>query len=188
MRLRTKLSRSKDLLAVNDKDRSREISNMLVVKSEEHSIVHAVMILFSKVRDIIKLESDKKMGAILQDAGFPGVTVLDAIAWLRSVVGSVAAFDQPTNKFFRVYDGFEPDILGPVAVAKLCSLESEGVLDFATREAVIDHLLMLDCEEVDEQIVVWVALIVLYYNDRDSSALSSLESSVLFSSVQGVVQ
>jgi uncharacterized protein Smg (DUF494 family) len=162
--------------------------NMLVVKSTEHSIVHAVMMLFSSMRDIIKLESNTAMSKTLLEAGFPQEVIEDAICWLRSVSDCKNTIMAPSKQHCRVYDGFECDILGPDIIAKLFCLEAEQILDFHSREMVIDHLLALDCQEVDEQLVLWVTLIVLYYSNKDSKALLSLENAVLLDSTQGVMQ
>ena len=162
--------------------------HMIVVKSEEHSIVHAVMTLFSTMSEFgdSKKCSAKAMHAALTEAGFPKNTAQQAVKWINAIINKPVAISTARGQSFRIYEQFEIDLLGKAVIAKLYNLEAEGVLDFYTRELVIDRLCALHEEKLDEFIVIWVALIVLYYTDRDSSALASLENDVLFSLAQGV--
>ena len=163
-------------------------SHMIVVKSEEHSIVHAVMVLFTTMSDLAdsKQCTSKAMHSELIEAGFPDKTAQQAVRWINEIINSKVDITSASQQSFRVYEQFEIDFLGQSSIAKLYNLEAEGVLDALTREVVIDRLCALGHEKLDEHIVIWVSLIVLYYTDKNSSALASLENDVLFALGEGV--
>ncbi len=131
----------------------------VVLQSDNHSILHE-----------------------LEGVGFERGEIECALDWLAGLVelqDVLADAPQLTTRAIRYYMPDECQRLSPECRGLLLQLERYGILDPATREVVIDRLMVLEIPEIDPQRVRWVALMALFNQPERKAALIMLQDLVL---------
>jgi Smg protein len=102
----------------------------------------------------------------LSQAGFEHPMIEHAFEWLENL--ALMCEDGESEKpivalpsAIRVFTPLEQEIITMEGLSFIVSLEQTGVLDWRSREMVIDQILSLCVEEVDMEQVKWVILMVL---------------------------
>jgi Smg protein len=115
----------------------------------------------------------------LERAGFAGVDVERALAWLEELATNpVRAELGSTARAIRIFDVLEQARLDTDCRGYLVHLEQIGILSPTQRERVIDRLMALDGDEIDIEKLKWVALMVLFSQPGQETAFSRMEDLV----------
>ncbi|MDF0535372.1 DUF494 family protein [Shewanella sp. A32] len=115
----------------------------------------------------------------LTRAGFHQSEILKALSWLERLA-ALQESDTPyvrTNDSysFRIYTNDEIDKLDVECRGFLLFLEEIGVLNFNTREMVIDRVMELDEPTLVLEDLKWVILMVLFNAPGNESAYEQME-------------
>ncbi|GGZ09221.1 MULTISPECIES: DUF494 family protein [Shewanella] len=115
----------------------------------------------------------------LTRAGFHQSEILKALSWLERLA-ALQESDTPyvrTNDSysFRIYTKEEIDKLDVECRGFLLFLEEIGVLNFNTREMVIDRVMELDESSLVLDDLKWVILMVLFNAPGNESAYAQME-------------
>lgn len=116
----------------------------------------------------------------LKGAGFHQDEIYKALRWLEQLAALQDAEAFPcltkiNNHSVRVYTTEEMQLLDTQCRGFLLFLEQVNVLDFTTRELVIDRVMELDTKEFTLDDLKWVILMVLFNVPGQESAYSQLE-------------
>ena len=122
----------------------------------------------------------------LEDAGFAGVEVDRALDWISDLATHDARIFPCGNDSVRIYSDQEQRILGPESRGMLMSMEANGSITAAQREAVIELLSALGTDEIGPEQVEWVVCMVLSSQPRPEtpSGISAHQSGYI--SLSGV--
>jgi len=93
-------------------------------------------------------------------------------------------FTRSTSKSVRVYTPEETKLLDMECRGFLMFLEQVNVLDFTTRELVIDRVLELDTDFFTMEDLKWVVLMVLFNVPGKEKAYSQMED-LIFDEQEG---
>jgi len=107
----------------------------------------------------------------LTRAGFHQDEIYKALAWLEKLAALQDSDAYPYltrigSKSTRVYTSEEMQLLDVESRGFLMFLEQVNVLDFTTREMVIDRVMELDTKFFSIDDLKWVVLMVLFKNGR----------------------
>ncbi|MCH8500996.1 MAG: DUF494 family protein [Aliidiomarina sp.] len=128
----------------------------------------------------------------LTRAGFHEQEIGKALAWLERLADLQDSQDHPyINQAapvasFRAYTAEEQARLDVQCRGFLLYLEQIGVLDFATREMVIDRVMELDTPQFMLEDLKWVILMVLFNVPGHEDAYSQMED-LLFEEPEGLL-
>lgn len=129
------------------------------------------------------LEQDREsLRTELVEAGFRQSEIGKAFDWLE---GLAAMQDEPgaqrvvNQTSMRIYSDEELERLDTECRGFLLFLEQMGVLDYTTREMVIDRVMALDSDENDLDQLKWVVLMVLFNQPGQEAAVAWMEDLVL---------
>lgn len=125
----------------------------------------------------------------LTRAGFHRQEISKALAWLERLADLQDSHDKPylnrsPSSATRVYTAEEVARLDCSSRGFLMYLESLGVLDFATREMVIDRVMELDTPQFGLDDLKWVVLMVLFNVPGQEDAYDQMEG-LLFEEPDG---
>lgn len=156
---------------------------MLKMKEAKESVLDVLMYLFENYFDEEQMvEPDRgDLEVRLVKAGFGNSLVSQAFDWLEDLGNASAESDDQTTVLphTRIYTQKETDRMGASGIGFLSFLEQNGVLDFTTRERIIDRVMALDADEIDSDQLKWVVLMVLMNQpDEQPSNLAWLEELV----------
>ncbi len=137
-----------------------------------------VHILKHHVNDIGELDdSYDDLMCELEEAGFRQSQVKEALSWLETLASrrtDLSRFSVDPSSM-RVFSDFEQQALGRAGCNYLLSLENMNILNAETKELVIDRVLALEQEGVNEYLIQWVTLVVLYGYPQYNHALKRME-------------
>ncbi|GAB3287597.1 DUF494 family protein [Pseudidiomarina andamanensis] len=127
----------------------------------------------------------------LTRAGFHRQEIHKALAWLERLADlqdSQAApyVNKSESKSTRVFTAEEVARLDCASRGFLMYLESLGVLDFTTREMVIDRVMELDTQQFTLDDLKWVVLMVLFNVPGREDAYDQMEG-LLFEEPEGLL-
>lgn len=113
----------------------------------------------------------------LEEEGFRQSQVREALDWLEILASRRDAMEklQLASSSTRVFSDFERQVLGQSGCNYLLSLENMNILNAETKELVIDRVLALQEEGVNEYLIQWVTLVVLYGYPQHTHALKRME-------------
>ncbi|MFQ6372558.1 DUF494 family protein [Shewanella sp. YIC-542] len=115
----------------------------------------------------------------LTRAGFHQSEILKALSWLERLAAlqeSETPYVRTNDSYsFRVYTPEEIDKLDVECRGFLLFLEGIGVLNFNTREMVIDRVMELDEPTLGLDDLKWVILMVLFNAPGNESAYAQME-------------
>ncbi|WP_371187399.1 DUF494 family protein [Thalassotalea maritima] len=116
----------------------------------------------------------------LTRAGFHQDEIYKALSWLENLAAlqNSDAYPYLTRRpgaSVRVYTPEEMRFLDVESCGFLMFLEHVNVLDFATREMVIDRVMELDTKDFNIDDLKWVVLMVLFNVPGKESAYSQME-------------
>jgi len=125
----------------------------------------------------------------LTRAGFHQDEIYKALNWLEKLSALQDTDAYPylnctPNKSIRIYTTEEMEFLDTECRGFLMFLEQANVLDFATREMVIDRVLELDSPCVCMDDLKWVVLMVLFNVPGKENAYSQMED-LIFDEQEG---
>lgn len=129
-----------------------------------------------------ELEQDRdSLRKELTEAGFRQSEIGKAFDWLEGLAAMQDHEVSPAThqRSIRLYADDELERLDSECRGFLLFLEQMGVLDFTTREMVIDRIMALDSDEVDLEQVKWVVLMVLFNQPGQEAAVAWMEDLVL---------
>jgi len=128
----------------------------------------------------------------LTRAGFHQQEISKALAWLERLADLQDSQDKPylvqaaPITSFRAYMPEEVARLDSGCRGFLMYLEQIGVLDFTTREMVIDRVMELDTPQFALEDLKWVVLMVLFNVPGHEDAYSRMEE-LLFEEPEGLM-
>lgn len=126
-----------------------------------------------------------KLRLKLRKAGIEKDQIAQAIAWATHLHTSIYSFDERILQSdfqscaVRIYDHTEKKLLSDHGIAFLKHLENLSIIDFKSKEIILDMLFTLEAFEIDPPLIKWVALIVLYALPNHNAQLMALELLVL---------
>ncbi len=125
----------------------------------------------------------------LTRAGFHQDEIYKALSWLEKLAAlqdtdAYPYFTRETNRSFRIYTNEEMQLLDIESRGFLMFLEQVNVLDFTTREMVIDRVMELDTQFFSIDDLKWVILMVLFNVPGKENAYSQMED-LLFDEQEG---
>lgn len=125
----------------------------------------------------------------LTRAGFHQDEIYKALAWLEKLAAlqdtdSYSYFTRETSRSFRIYTDEENQLLDMECRGFLMFLEQVNVLDFTTREMVIDRVMELDTKFFSIDDLKWVVLMVLFNVPGKETAYSQMED-LIFDEQEG---
>ena len=125
----------------------------------------------------------------LTRAGFHQDEIYKALAWLEKLAAlqdtdSYPYFTRDVSRSFRIYTDEEVQLLDIECRGFLMFLEQVNVLDFTTREMVIDRVMELDTKLFSIDDLKWVVLMVLFNVPGKESAYSQMED-LIFDEQEG---
>ncbi|CAG0910444.1 unnamed protein product [Cyprideis torosa] len=105
----------------------------------------------------------------LIEAGFGNSLVSQAFDWLEELgnMAPVSKKQTKTNSHTRIYTSEEQERLGASGIGTLTFLEHNGVMDFISRERIVDRIMALDSDDIDSDQLKWVVLMVLLNRPED---------------------
>lgn len=150
---------------------------------ENINILELLLYLFENNKDGTSLQlTEDGLVNELKEAGFNLEEIDRAFGWLDGLAKSSEAAEQSNRAgtdCFRVLSGDEQTKINPECWGFLLYLEQIGILDAATREIVIDRLVVFDREQIDLPQIKWVTLMVLFNHPGANDALKTMEHLVL---------
>ncbi len=123
----------------------------------------------------------------LYQAGFNYETISKAFGWLEGILDTTPR--ESVEKIAisnRVFTTEECDLLDNASRGLLLDLEHLRVIDWRTRELIIDRAIALETEDLDFQRMKWVTLMVLSYQKGQEATLAWLENIVFNEASQSV--
>jgi Smg protein len=125
----------------------------------------------------------------LTRAGFHQDEIYKALAWLEKLAAlqdtdSYPYFSREASRSFRIYTDEEKQLFDIECQGFLMFLEQVNVLDFTTREMVIDRVMELDTQFFTIDDLKWVVLMVLFNVPGKESAYSQMED-LIFDEQEG---
>ncbi|CUA87490.1 MULTISPECIES: DUF494 family protein [Pseudidiomarina] len=127
----------------------------------------------------------------LTRAGFHRQEIHKALAWLERLADlqdsqTLPYVNKSPNSSTRVFTAEEVARLDCASRGFLMYLENLGVLDFATREMVIDRVMELDTQQFTLDDLKWVVLMVLFNVPGHEDAYDQMEG-LLFEEPEGLL-
>lgn len=127
----------------------------------------------------------------LTRAGFHQDEIYKALTWIEKLAALQDSDTHPyltrvAGKTVRVYTAEEMTRLDTESRGFLLFLEQVNVLDFATREMVVDRVMELDTKDFSLDDLKWVILMVLFNVPGHESAYSQMED-LIFDEPDGVL-
>ncbi len=125
----------------------------------------------------------------LTRAGFHQDEIYKALNWLEKLAALQDSDAYPYltrvgNKSFRIYTEDEMQLLDTDCRGFILFLEQVNVLDFTTREMVIDRVMELDTTHFSMDDLKWVVLMVLFNMPGQENAYSQMED-LIFDEQEG---
>ncbi|NVJ50350.1 MAG: DUF494 domain-containing protein [Gammaproteobacteria bacterium] len=150
----------------------------------KNDVLDVLMYIFERFQDqeYVVIEEANKLSDELTEVGFTDSEISSALTWIDGLVElrestANSTSDKPAAQFSnRLYSEHECRVLGLTARGFLYHLEIIGVLDFESREAVIERLMALDIEQVDIEQLKWVTMMVLFNLPGRESACAWFEN------------
>ncbi len=125
----------------------------------------------------------------LTRAGFHQDEIYKALTWLEKLAAlqdtdAYPYFSREATRSFRIYTEEEKQLLDVECQGFLMFLEQVNLLDFTTREMVIDRVMELDTKFFSIDDLKWVVLMVLFNVPGKESAYSQMED-LIFDEQEG---
>lgn len=116
----------------------------------------------------------------LTRAGFHQDEIYKALTWLEKLAAlqDVEAYPfltRAVGQSFRIYTDEEKMLLDAECRGFIMFLEQINLLDFTTREMVVDRVMELDTQDFSLDDLKWVILMVLFNVPGQESAYSQME-------------
>ena len=127
----------------------------------------------------------------LTRAGFHQDEIYKALNWLEKLSALQDSDTSPYltrvgNKSFRIYTDDEMQLIDTKSRGFILFLEQINVLDFTTREMVIDRVMELDTNHFSLDDLKWVILMVLFNVPGQENAYSQMEE-LIFDEPEGLL-
>jgi len=127
----------------------------------------------------------------LTRAGFHQDEIYKALSWLEKLSAlqdsdTYAQLARVGNHSVRIYTNDEMQLLDIESRGFIMFLEQINVLDFTTREMVIDRVMELDTQHFNIDDLKWVILMVLFNVPGKENAYSQMED-LIFDEQEGLL-
>lgn len=125
----------------------------------------------------------------LTRAGFHQDEIYKALAWLEKLAAlqdtdAYPYFSREASRSFRILTEEEKQVIDIECQGFLLFLEQVNLLDFTTREMVIDRVMELDTKYFSIDDLKWVVLMVLFNVPGKETAYSQMED-LIFDEQEG---
>ena len=148
----------------------------------QHTVIDVLIYIFEHYAedDSEVLDDHDRLKVLLREAGFEPTTVRRALDWLDELAANAPDLDAATDSgsAMRCYTPEEQFRLDATCRGFLHYLETNGVLEFASRELIIDRVMALDVKSIDVEQLKWVVLMVLFNLPGYENAYFSMEDIV----------
>ena len=148
-----------------------------------HTVIDVLIYIFQHYAedDSDILEDEDRLRGHLRDAGFESTLVRRALDWLNDLSCQELAPEGTAglgSHAMRCYTPEEQARLDADCRGFLLFLEMNGVLDFTSREMVIERVMALDAKQLDVEQLKWIVLMVLFNLPGYENAYFSMEDLV----------
>ena len=147
-----------------------------------HTVIDVLIYIFEHYAedDSDILDDQDRLRGQLRDAGFESTLVRRALDWLNDLSSNDLHVADPVGSphAHRCYTPEEQLRLDADCRGFLLYLEMNGVLDFASRELVIERVMALDAKQLDVEQLKWIVLMVLFNLPGYENAYFSMEDLV----------
>ena len=148
-----------------------------------HTVIDVLIYIFQHYTEDESdiLDDEDRLRGHLRDAGFESTLVRRALDWLSDLSSQELTADDPVgigSQAHRCYTPEEQARLDADCRGFLLFLEMNGVLDFASREMVIERVMALDAKHLDVEQLKWIVLMVLFNLPGYENAYFSMEDLV----------
>ena len=132
-----------------------------------HTVIDVLIYIFQHYAEDESdiLDDEDRLRGHLRDVGFESTLVRRALDWLSDLSSQELAPEEQAR--------LDADCRG-----FLLFLEMNGVLDFASREMVIERVMALDAKQLDVEQLKWIVLMVLFNLPGYENAYFSMEDLV----------
>jgi Smg protein len=148
-----------------------------------HTVIDVLIYIFEHYAedDVEIFDDHERLRGHLREAGFESSTVRRALDWLHELTATQShaletTAERPTSH--RCYSAEEQLRLDAACRGFMHYLESTGVLEFSTRELIIDRVMALDVKSLDVEQLKWIVLMVLFNLPGYENAYFSMEDLV----------
>ena len=151
-------------------------------EQQEENVLNVIMYLFKHHMDegTAIIVAPEKLSYELESAGFSKRSINMAFNWLEKLSLNKQDHIQPASAdSIRVFSDLEKNHLDLNCQNYIHYLTQADILNFSTREHLIDQLLQLNDINIDISLIKWVTLLVLYNQDNTEAALKKMELLVL---------
>lgn len=157
---------------------------------KEENVLSVLMYLFKNhMQNNAQVDTgvDDKLLEELEDAGFGRPVIIDAFDWLADLDKETDSRPAtPHPKSFRPFSAFERERIDLECRGFILLLEQQGILTPVVKEIVIAQVIKLGSDLVDINIVKWVTLMVLFNEEDQEEALTTMEMLVLDNTIGGM--
>ena len=148
-----------------------------------HTVIDVLIYIFQHFAEDESdiLDDEERLRGQLRDAGFESTVVRSALDWLNDLSCQDAVPEGAAGlgaQAMRCYTPEEQVRLDADCRGFLLFLEMNGVLDFASREMVIERVMALDAKHLDVEQLKWIVLMVLFNLPGYENAYFSMEDLV----------
>ncbi len=147
-----------------------------------HTVIDVLIYIFEHYAedDADLLDDHDRLRMLLREAGFESNTVRRALDWLNDLAASAPDSDSmnDSGSSLRCYTDEEQFRMDASCRGFLHFLEINGVLEFSSRELVIERVMALDVKSIDVEQLKWIILMVLFNLPGYESAYFSMEDLV----------
>lgn len=112
----------------------------------------------------------------LLEAGFPQKDVNKAFEWMESLADQTTI--NTSTQTYRIFSSNECKKLDVECRGFLLYLEQNGILSPASREMVVDRIMVLNDDEITMENLKWIVLMVLFSQPNEEAAFAKMEDMV----------
>ena len=148
----------------------------------QHTVIDVLIYIFEHYAedDADVLDDHERLRMLLREVGFEANTIRHALDWLNELAAKAPESDllMGSATSLRCYSQEEQFRLDSACRGFLHYLEVNGVLEFSSRELIIDRVMALDVKSIDVEQLKWIVLMVLFNLPGYESAYFSMEDLV----------
>jgi Smg protein len=148
----------------------------------QHTVIDVLIYIFEHYAedDVDILDDHDRLQRQLREVGFEVNTIRDALDWLNELAMKAPESDLivDSGTSVRCYSREEQFRLDPTCRGFLHYLEANGVLEFSSRELIIERVMALDVKGIDVEQLKWIVLMVLFNLPGYENAYFSMEDLV----------
>jgi len=148
----------------------------------QHTVIDVLIYIFEHYAedDADVLDDHDRLRRLLREVGFEINTIRHALDWLNELAMKAPESDLviDSGTSVRCYSQEEQFRLDAACRGFLQYLEANGVLEFSSRELIIERVMALDVKSIDVEQLKWIVLMVLFNLPGYENAYFSMEDLV----------